>query len=287
MTQMADTKKGSLTVVGTGINALAQCSIETRSFIQHADEVYVVVTDHLTMTWLKELNPNVVNLQDCYQLTEQAGQENADGPDVSRPRPETYQAITDKLCEAVIAGKNIVAVFYGHPGVFVWPSHAAIRRLRDEGYRAQMLPGISAEDCLFADLGIDPCESGCVQFEATAFIFYRYHIDPSVGLILWQLGVLGDDTYTLLRPRPQALGVLTEKLLTIYPETQRLVIYEASNFPLGKTRMEWLTLAELPHAKVGLASTIYIPPAREPDVDERFAAKLSSLPMPTKSVELA
>jgi len=30
-----------------------------------------------------------------------------------------------------------------------------------------MLPGISAEDCLFADIGVDPGIYGCQSFEAT------------------------------------------------------------------------------------------------------------------------
>jgi hypothetical protein len=33
-----------------------------------------------------------------------------------------------------------------------------------------MLPGISAEDCLFADLGIDPGIYGCQSYEATDFL---------------------------------------------------------------------------------------------------------------------
>src|SRR5205809_2021168 len=35
---------------------------------------------------------------------------------------------------------------YGHPGVFVYPSHEAIRRARAEGYVARILAGISSED---------------------------------------------------------------------------------------------------------------------------------------------
>lgn len=282
---MSEQKNGSLTVVGTGINALAQCTIETRSFFEHADVIYALVTDHLTMSWLEELNPNIINLQEWYQFTDPAKADVKSGPDVKRPRPDTYEAITQTLCEAVKEGKNVVAVFYGHPGVFVWPSHAAIRRLKADGYRAQMLPGISAEDCLFADLGVDPCETGCVQYEATAFIYYRYKIDPSVAMILWQLGVLGDDTFTLLRPRENALSVLTEKLLTTYPAEHKLVIYEASNFPLGKPRIDWIMLKDLPQASVGLPSTIYIPPAQMPEDDTYFIAKINSLPASLSAVK--
>jgi len=41
-------------------------------------------------------------------------------------------------------GLNVCAVFYGHPGVFADPAHNAIRLARREGFRALMLPGISA-----------------------------------------------------------------------------------------------------------------------------------------------
>ncbi len=276
-----------MTVVGTGINALAQCTIETRSFFEHADVLYALVTDHLTMSWLEDLNANIIDLQEWYQFTDTGKSDDKSGPDVKRPRPETYKAITQTLCDAVKEGKNVVAVFYGHPGVFVWSSHAAIRQLKAEGYHAQMLPGISAEDCLFADLGVDPCENGCVQYEATAFIYYRRKIDPSVAMILWQLGVLGDDSFTLLRPRENALAVLTEKLLTAYPSDHKLVIYEASNFPLGKPRIEWISLKDLPSANVGLASTIYIPPAFEPEDDDYFIARINSLPTLKPAVKLA
>ena len=58
-------------------------------------------------------------------------------------------------------GIRLCAVVYGHPGVFVYASHEAVRRCRLEGLPARMLPGISAEDCLLADLGVDPGVRGC------------------------------------------------------------------------------------------------------------------------------
>ena len=55
-----------------------------------------------------------------------------------------------------------------------------------------MEPGISAEDCLYADLGIDPGSVGCQHYEASQFMFYRRRIDPSAYLVLWQVGIAGD-----------------------------------------------------------------------------------------------
>lgn len=88
-------------------------------------------------------------------------------------------------------GKYVVGVFYGHPGVFVAPSHRSIDIARKEGYTAKMLPGISAEDCLLADLNIDPSLPGCVTYEATDLLLRNRPLNPSSHLILYQVGCVG------------------------------------------------------------------------------------------------
>ena len=57
------------------------------------------------------------------------------------------------------------------PGVFARVPHKAIAQARAEGFEAHMEAGVSAEDCLYADLGIDPGEVGCQQYEASQFMF--------------------------------------------------------------------------------------------------------------------
>ena len=88
-------------------------------------------------------------------------------------------------------GLNVVGVFYGHPGVFVTPGHRAIAIARENGYRAQMLAGISAQDCLFADLGIDPSRPGCLTYEATDMLLRDRPLAPSSHLVLFQVGLIG------------------------------------------------------------------------------------------------
>ena len=82
-------------------------------------------------------------------------------------------------------GHRIVAAFYGHPGVFTYPTDESIRRARAEGYHARMLAGISAEDCLIADLGVDPARNGCQSYEATDFLLNSRTIDALAQFILW------------------------------------------------------------------------------------------------------
>ena len=91
----------------------------------------------------------------------------------------------------VRAGRDVLGIFYGHPGVFVSPYHRAIALAREEGYKARMLPGVSAEDYMFADLEFDPSQYGCMTCEATEVLLRDRPLNPSVHNIIWQVGGVG------------------------------------------------------------------------------------------------
>jgi uncharacterized protein YabN with tetrapyrrole methylase and pyrophosphatase domain len=236
---------GSLIIVGIGIRLAQQCTPEARDAIEDAEVVYFV-TDGITQHWLETLNANTISLQPLY------GGE--------RSRVETYEAMTETILEAVRAGKRVCAVFYGHPGVFVTPSHEAIRRARTEGFEAHMLPGVSAEDCLIADLGIDPAELGCQSYEATDFMIHARKIDTTAALIIWQIAVAGDLTYRIFESDPRRLQLLSEILQYDYPADHGIIVYEAATLPVTQPNVQPLPLCELHTAVVSQASTLYVPP---------------------------
>ena len=154
-----------------------------------------------------------------------------------------------------------------------------------------MLPGISAEDCLFADLGVDPGAHGCQSFEATNFLLTRREFDPSSALILWQIAIIGVVDYRdPWRPEDGAPGlrVLTDVLLQRYPPTHEVVIYEAAQFPVCDPAIQRLPLASLPQAAVSSISTLYVPPAfakpADPDMLARLGLTLSDIRVKVSSV---
>src|SRR3546814_14587936 len=77
----------------------------------------------------------------------------------------TYREMVAAMLAEVRAGRRVCGAFYGHPGVFARVPHKAIAQARAEGFEAHMEAGVSAEDCLYADLGIDPGEVGCQHYE--------------------------------------------------------------------------------------------------------------------------
>lgn len=110
-------------------------------------------------------------------------------------------------------GLHVCAAFYGHPGVFVYPSHKAIKIAKGEGISAEMFPSISAADCLYADVGYDPAVHGCVSFESTYLLLYKKKIDITVGLILWQIGIIGESNHNLSYNYKSKINNLVEYLL--------------------------------------------------------------------------
>ncbi|HEU4630006.1 MAG TPA: SAM-dependent methyltransferase [Gemmatimonadaceae bacterium] len=239
--------RGSLDVVGTGFRLAGHVTPETRSRIRAAERVFDLCADPVTSAWLQEQGPPVESLHDAY----------APG----RHRLDTYEEMVERMLAPVREGRRVCAAFYGHPGVFVHPAHAAVRRARAEGHAACMLPGISAEDCLFADLEVDPTRHGCANFEATDFIVRPRSVDVRSALVLWQVGGIGVLTYqrASLWSR-QGLRVLVEVLSRHYPADHRVVLYEASPFPIVPPTILRVRLDALAGSAVTLGTTLYVPP---------------------------
>jgi uncharacterized protein YabN with tetrapyrrole methylase and pyrophosphatase domain len=259
---MDTTKKGSLVVVGTGISVAGQMTIAARSHIENADIVFMGIMNKIGEHVVTTLNPNSVSLDDLYEE--------------GKSRALTYSQMADRIVASVMAGNKVCVAFYGHPGVFVTPSHEAIRRVQGMGLEAKMLPGVSAEDCLIADLGIDPSRFGCQSYEATQFLFRDYRIDPHMTQIIWQIGLAGEATLSVLdaNQSQSGLAMLADILAEHYPTDHELIIYEAATLPLCEPKIESVRLCELEFAKPTLVSTLVVPSIGMPAYRQDRLAKL-------------
>ncbi|MFW5926974.1 MAG: SAM-dependent methyltransferase, partial [Wenzhouxiangella sp.] len=241
-----------LSVAGCGIRLAGHLTAETEYLVRAADRVFAHAGDALAQGVLERLAGYVHPLQAYYAT--------------GTCRDESYEAMVEAILDPVRAGEKVCAVFYGHPGVFVWPAHEAVRRARREGFEATMYPGISAEDCLFADLGVDPAVSGCQSYEATDFLLHARRIDPSAALILWQPAALGDVSRSGFATDPAWVRALAGVLMADYPRSHPVTVYEAAAFPLDRPRTEEVALARLHEVAFSQVSTLYIPPAGVPSL---------------------
>lgn len=235
---------GGLVVVGCGIQFGRHTSERCLSEIRQAEVVFCLA-DPFALAMVRDLRPDAINLGAHY----------APGKD----RRQTYREIDAAIMAEVRAGKRVCAVFYGHPGVFADVPHQVVRKAREEGIPARMEPGISAEACLYADLGIDPGLRGVQSMEATQFLMRDRQPDTAGLVLLWQVALSGDVSCTRLHAEPECLQALVDKLLRWYPPEHEVILYEAARLPIETPRIERLALQDLPAARYQEYTTLVIP----------------------------
>nr|WP_026034084.1 SAM-dependent methyltransferase [Dyella japonica] len=260
--------------MGLGMTLGSHLTPLARSHIAQSDVVFAGVSDGIVEAWLQRMHADVRSLQPYYRE--------------GKSRRDTYQEWVELMMAEVRAGKRVCGVFYGHPGIFAWSPHKAIEVARAEGYPAHMEPGISAEDCLYADLGIDPGRFGCQHFEASQLLLFERRIDPTGYLVLWQVGHVGDLSLARFGATgPAYRQLLVDLLAQDYPLDHALIIYRAATLPIQQPRIRRVALRDLPHAELTAEETVVLPPARAMKPNLAVRARLAELDALEKRSESA
>lgn len=254
---------GSLVCVGTGMTLGAHISPIARSHIEQADIVFSLMANGFAERWLEEMNDDVRSLQGFYQE--------------GKNRNITYNEMVETILTEVRNGNKVVTAFYGHPGVFACVSHRAIKKAKSEDLPATMEPGISAEDCLYADLGIDPGRSGCMHYETSQFMFYKRNIDTSAHLILWQVALAGDKSLGKFATGKAYRQVLVDLLLEHYPRDHQVILYQAKGIAIEPMRADTILLTELVDAELFMQTTLVIPPSEKMQPNDKVLARLAEI----------
>jgi Tetrapyrrole (Corrin/Porphyrin) Methylases len=258
---------GELTVIGSGIETVGFTAAD-ETLIRDADEVFFCVADPATSVWIKARRPDAYDLYVLY--------------DDSKLRYLTYMQMTEAMLHYVRQGRKVVAIFYGHPGIFVLSTHRAVIIARREGHRAVMRAAVSALDALCADLGVDPSQPGLQTFEATDMLVRRRRIDPCMHLVVWQVGLVGELGYRRQGYLNSGFSVLLDYLEEVYGAGHTIVNYVASRYPGIEPLADSRPLAAFrdpdAQAKVTGISTFYLPPKEAAPADEEMLTRLGLLP---------
>ncbi|MBV9646784.1 MAG: hypothetical protein JO043_04900 [Candidatus Eremiobacteraeota bacterium] len=268
-------RRGALWAVGIGIRAPSQATLEASERIKRSDMVFSLVADPLAEYWIRSLNPTTESLAHFYAR--------------GKARRQTYREMVERIMDAVRRDLRVCVVAYGHPGIVAYPLHEALRRAHAEGFPAEMLPGVSAENCLFAELGIDPAVAGWHCYEATEFLVHRRTMDPSSNLVLWQVGgiAVSDSRTETQAWNRDGIVALTERLLEAYRPQHEVVVYEAASLPVCRSTVERVALQRLPDAPIRVMATLYVPPMTRASLDETMMRRLGITQKPRAPAALA
>ena len=240
---------GKLTIVGTGIQAVSQMTVEALGYISDADIVFYHATNGVTASQIEALNSNAVDLYEYY----------GEG----KSRSLTYIQMAELMLREVRRGRNVVGVFHGHPGYFVSPARRALAIASQEGYSTTLLPGVSAPDCMFADLRVDPGVRGCQILMASYILKDENILATSGHVVFLQVNAVGDSGFSFSGHRSARLPEFIERLIAIYGETQECIYYMAAVYPGCDPEISTRQLADYrrPEVLVGVGPGIfYLPP---------------------------
>jgi uncharacterized protein YabN with tetrapyrrole methylase and pyrophosphatase domain len=243
-----------LIIAGTGIKFLSHLTIEVKSAIETSSCVVFLLNEPAMKNWVAKNAKKHVSMDNIYFS--------------SKFRLETYGKIVDEIFRNVQEHDDICFLTYGHPTFFSSVAEEITKRVSFEKVLIQIMPGISAMDCLFSDLRIDPGKTGLQSYDATEFIIYDELFSITSHLVLWQIAIIGEmgiinNGEINLSCQKKAITILISKLMTHYPADHKVTLYVASQYPSVEFELLSIELQELNIINIPRLATLYIPPLKE------------------------
>ncbi|HHT9952137.1 TPA: SAM-dependent methyltransferase [Legionella pneumophila] len=233
-----------LALVGSGIKSISHFTFEFNTYTTSADKVLYLVNEPITKQWIERYSKLSESLDPIYFS--------------ENDRQISYDKIRDKILTELETHNFITVVLYGHPTVFADPGLQSIIIAQKKSIETIVLPGISVENCLYADLKIDPGQFGCFHVEATELLLYDKIIDPTVHLCIWQPGMIGNRSVPKPNQKSNHLELLRIKLKKYYPDDHISILYEASMYPGVEPIIHKFPLYDIEDQNIGTLSTLYI-----------------------------
>jgi tetrapyrrole methylase family protein/MazG family protein len=237
----------NLIICGAGIKSLSHHTKEFDVSVKSADIVIYLVNEPLLEIWLTKNTKKSFSLNPIYFSYPQ--------------RDQSYKKITETVISSFNDFDNVCLVFYGHPILLADSVNSIIKEAKTLDINVQVLPGISAFDCLLADLEIN-LNGGCFLSEASHLIKNQIKLDTSNHVIIWQVGVIDVES-----PRTNEykgnVWKLKHELLKYYHKDSEVYLYEASIYPHIKPLIKKTKVGLIDKMEISSITTAYIPPLEQ------------------------
>jgi uncharacterized protein YabN with tetrapyrrole methylase and pyrophosphatase domain len=243
-----------LIIAGTGIKFLSHLTIEVKSAIETSSCVVFLLNEPAMKNWVVKNSKKYISMDNIYFS--------------SKLRLDSYSKIVDEVFLNLQENDDICFLMYGHPTFFSSVVAEITKSISFEKVLIQIMPGISAIDCLFSDLRIDPGKKGLQSYDATEFILYDEIFSTTSHLVLWQIAIIGEfgiinNSEINVNCQKKAMEILISKLIKHYPRDHRVSLYVASQYPSVEFELKSIELQKLNIINIPRLATLYVPPLKE------------------------
>jgi hypothetical protein len=254
-------------IAGLGVLNIDQITRETERVIRRSNEVLYVDTGVATRPYLESLCPRATSLfETCYEETGH--------------RLNAYHHMAARVLDAALGHPPVTFAMHGHPIVGAYTPFLIRDMANLLGLQVLVLPGISAMDCLFAELMVDPCVTGMQMYEATDLLLRRRPLQPDVPALIWQIGCVETTLHTMRISKPARFERLRSHLLRFYPPQHEVSAVYSTPHPLMPSTVRLFALRDICDYAHLLHSgfTLFIPSAIErPIEDQELLRRIDSV----------
>lgn len=236
-------------VIGLGIKSYLQLTREAEQALSASKEVHYLHSDPTVASYLESRVPIARSLEDCYNEGE--------------PRQLAYRRMFGRVIEAILNSTPVAVAIYGNPAVLVNLTWALDEWACENNRIIDVLPGVSALDCMLVDLGIDPAE-GMLSYEANDLLIHKKPLIPDIHLFLWQIGSVESELFSWGESKPERFLGITDFLLKAYPPEHEVIAVSCASSPIVASSVKSVPLKQLPTLSryLDYSATLYIPPLR-------------------------
>lgn len=240
--------KCDIRIVGLGMRSVDQLTREARRAIQGCTTLYVVDSSPGIQSYFTALGLEVVDLSRHY----------AEGKD----RLQTYLEMSKEVISGAINKGPVSFGLYGHPTVFAYPPFVIKAVAESFGLTVGVVPGVSALDCMLAELMIDPATDGMQMFEATDIVIRKRTLLVDVHTLIWQIGALETGLYSKNPSTPGRFDRFLDHIAGFFPVHHPVSAIFVSDNPLIPSIIYRFKLKDLPEYGDRLHGgfTLHIPP---------------------------
>jgi precorrin-6B methylase 1 len=243
-------------LVGLGIQGVRHLTREAEDCLAACRDVFLLHPTFGVAEFVGALGPAVHDL-----LAEYVADED---------RVLAYRRMATHVVSAALERPPTALATYGHPLVLTYPSTLVQRGAAELGLQVYVVPGISSLDTVLVDLGIDPGTTGMAIHEASSVVLERKHLDDTIATLVLQLSAFGSAYHTPSASRPSRFAPFRDHLLEYFPATHVVTDVQSATFPILPRVLTPFALGDLAevYANEQLGGTLFIPPARAPELDE-------------------
>jgi len=234
-----------IVIVGLGIKLYSHLTQEALAVIQGAEKLYYLTNEPVMSDWLENNGNNSQSLEELYFSKEL--------------RCESYDLIVSEVLSSSDKYKSICFAAYGHP-LMLNEISEKILLMSGPHIETSVIPGISTENVMFCDLGVDPLKLGLQSYEATYLLASKLKINTNANLVLWQAGVVGVTGHTAGHNGNPGIDSIQKKLQLLgYAEKHIIYFYEASLYPQKPPVIIESTIKEMSSKKISTLMTLFVP----------------------------